>query len=356
MLADAGGFEVTDQDPLMDFVIKGYDIDSLKKKAEQFITMVGNLVPADQEKLSLSAIKDAVSQIEKRDGVCEVWGAMQKYNLEGVIYTITRKDGSNFYIAYLNDKILDLMEGDATKPISQRQPKDVACANAYFRELKSVYLHEIGHLILKRKSSSMPVSFTSDENVGDSGVLKICERIHDLYSKARIRDEFDCDLLSFVFAFWPIKQFTRSVMSALCHWNDAVAGDMRIQVANKFHMPVNATVQWMSILFYDKFGMHYIRREEGEKKWLDSLDCSKTIDCFFSNDVFLNHETAAWKAANDGLRTDKRTMNPASPFLCAAFYERREWFCNKQADEIIVVGFISRKVKEEVNIFTAGAA
>ena len=239
------------------------------------------------------------------------------------------------------------------KPINERRPQNNACAKNYFRALKSVYLHELGHLLLKRTNSSSPVKI---EESGKDDVAAMCDKIHDLYSKARIRDEFDCDLLSFVFAFWPRKRFTKAVMTTLCNWWSATEGDLRIQVANKFHMSVNATVQWMVILFYDKFGMHYVRREEEGKACLDFLDYKRNVYCFYNNDVFSVKETAAWHVANDGKRADYKTLVKTAPFLCCAFYERKVWFCNQPADEIIVVGFNAQRVREEVDIFMAGAA
>ena len=350
--SDSSIFEIKEQDPLTDFVIKGYDVALLKRKAESFIDMVGKLFPASQEMLTLDCISDAVSHIEEKNEVLETWGAMEDYKLEGVIYTIQRRDGTCCYIAYLNEKMVDLMGDDSDKPIDERRPQNSTCAKNYFRALKSVYLHELGHLLLKRTNSSMPVEI---EKPGETGVAAMCDKIHDLYSKARIRDEFDCDLLSFVFAFWPRKKFTKAVMMTLCNWWNTPDGDLRIQVANRFHMSVNATVQWMVILFYDKFGMHYVRREESEKKVLDFLDYKGNVGCFYNNDVFSVRETAAWHAANDGKRADYKTLAKTSPFLCCAFYERKEWFCNRVADEIIVVGFNALRVKEEGDIFMAGA-
>lgn len=345
-------FDIKEQEPLTDFIIKGHDIALLKRKAGQFIEMVGKLFSSSQEKLTLQDIRDAVSHIESRSEVIETWGALQDYNLEGVVYTICRKDGTCCYIAYLNEKIVDLMCDDSNKPIIEKCPRNSACAKNYFRALKSVYLHELCHLLLKRVNSSMPVKI---DKSGDSDVILMCDKIHNLYSKARIHDEFDCDLLSFVFAFWPRKKFTKAVMSTLCNWWDSVEGDLRIQVANRFLMPVNATIQWMVILFYDKFGMHYVRREEVQKKNLDFLDYKRNVYCFYNNDVFSVEGTAAWHAANDGLRADYKTRVKTQPFLCNAFYERKEWFCNRAADEIIVVGFNAQRVKEEGDIFMAGA-
>ena len=75
--------------------------------------MVGKLFPASQEALTLNCIRDAVSHIEAKNEVQETWGAMEDYKLEGVIYTIKRKDGTYCYIAYLNEKMVDLLGDDS---------------------------------------------------------------------------------------------------------------------------------------------------------------------------------------------------------------------------------------------------
>ena len=98
-----------------------------------------------------------------------------------------------------------------------------------------------------------------------------------------------------------------------------------------------------------------MRREEDGKECLDCLDYYNNMSSMFADDLFSHKGTAAWHVANDENKQDYKTPETdGSLFLCAAFYERKEFFCNKKSDEIIVVGFGRDQVRDAVAIFKAG--
>ena len=94
------------------------------------------------------------------------------------------------------------------------------------------------------------------------------------------------------------------------------------------------------------------------KRWILYLCIlGNNMSSMFADDLFSHKGTAAWHVANDESRQDYKTLETEDAlFLCAAFYERKELFSNKKADEIIVVGFGRDRVRDAVAIFNAGAA
>lgn len=349
--------DLSSVDSLREFVIRDRNIEKLKKRAESFISLVEKQLPSLKEKkggLQLADIEDALRSVLHGRDIVVSWVPMDEYDMDGVIYTIHRKTKPDAFIICLNRKIVDLLGDDPTKPIEKCQPQNAVCAKAYARALKTVYLHEISHLLLNHGLTGMRASPVSNDDSEESPVVEMCRAVYQLYSQVHYKQDCDCDLLSFVLAFWPSQEFTRLVMSALADWRK---GELRALIANRFLMPINATIQWIAILFCDRFGMHYVRREEDGKECLDYLDYYNNMSSMFADDLFSHKGTAAWHVANDENKKDYKTLDTdGSLFLCAAFYERKEFFCNKKSDEIIVVGFSRERVRDAVAIFNAGAA
>jgi hypothetical protein len=353
--ADIGDLKSVDS--LREFVIRGRNIEKLKKRAESFISLVEKQLPGLENKkngLFLEDIEQALRPVLNGRDIVVSWVSMDDYDMDGIIYTVRRKAKPDAFIICLNRKIVDLLGDDQAKPVGECRPQNSARAKAYARALKTVYLHEISHLLLNHDLTGMRASPVPEGSLEESPLVEMCHAVYQLYSQVHYKQDCDCDLLSFVLAFWPSKEFTRLVMSSLADWRHS---DLRALIANRFLMPINSTIQWIAILFCDRFGMHYVRREEVGKECLDYLDYSNNMSSMFADDLFSHKGTAAWHVANDESRQDYKTLETEDAlFLCAAFYERKELFSNKKADEIIVVGFGRDRVRDAVAIFNAGAA
>lgn len=347
---------------LKEFELKGHDINDLKKRAESFIGLVEKQLPKLEtisDQLYLEDLQGALAAILAGQDVFIAWSPMADPDMEGVIYTVKRANGTCSYFIYLNQNITKLLGDDIDiKAIRSAKPNDPLRAKAYWRALKSVYLHEISHLLLSHGNEGLVVSPFGDGGEGALPiVVEMCCAVNRLYAKVQIGQDFDCDLFSLVLAFWPSKKFKQLVMSVLANWEKG--GDIRAGIANLYHMPLNATLQWMTIQFCDKLGMHYIRREESSKKWLDYLDYYANLDCYLDeghlNHLFTSKDTAAAKAEQK--KADQKTIPTEScPFICAAFYEEQQYFYNRKSDEILVIGFNWQRVREARELMQFGLA
>ena len=347
-------------DKLTELVLKGRDISVVKSRAEMFTTFIENnlstfvssrdqILLTDIQKICQSLSSDIYVSWAPMDGLVD-----DATDVEGVIFTI-KGDVQPAYLIYLNQKIRLLANPNDTCCSPDVVPVDELSIMHYWQTLRQVYLHEISHLLLQHGEDGLLVSPTRDALSATPALSATCNLAARLYRKVCAAQDFDCEIFSLALAFWPFDKFTRSVMLLLKNWNES--GSIRTKLSNAFRMPINATVQWLSIMFGEKLGVHYIRRNEDTKEWHDWLDVNKNLNLFATyppsgNDLFLREDTAAYKAANE--HCDRKTLRTANPCFCEALYSKKQSLYNMRSDEIVVVGFLTQKVQEELNVFSAG--
>lgn len=348
-------------DTLTELVLKGRDIAVVKNRAELFSNFIeSNLAPlvttrdkillTDLKKICLSMSSDIYISWASMDGLVE-----DATDVEGVIFTIKGED-CPAYLIYLNQKIRLLANPDDACRSPDVDPVDDSSIKHYWQALRQVLLHELSHLLMRHGEDGLLVSPTKEALAVAPALSETCNLVARLYRKVRGEQDFDCEIFSLALAFWPFDKFTRYVMLLLKNWNST--GSVRTKLADAFGMPVNATVQWLSIMYGEKLGIHYIRRNEDSKEWIDCLDVNKNLSLFaaypcYGKDVFSCEGTAAYDAAN--MHCDKKTLQTNEPFFCEALYCKKHDLYNMRFDEVVVVGFLAQKVQEELNVFSAGS-
>ena len=356
-----------------DFILKDQNLSELREKAKGFVTMVDNKLASLNFKigcLRVLDLRDVVLRIQAKKPYDARWGDMsaiekrKKGCVDGAVFTVRKKNGELAYLSVINSSIRGLLKPGAEVCFEDElSTSDSASAQRYWYALKLAYLHELCHVLLQHGDAGIAVSPVDADKIDGSNanvpaILGMCDTIMRLYAKVRRQQDFDCDLLALVLAFWPSKRFTKLAMSMLLNWNNDGVG-IRESLSRAFQMPVNAVVQWLCIIFGKKLGIHYVRREESTKKWIDCLDPDGTLTNFYTNqysksDLFSYPETAASKSASR-MRDCKNPLAEREMFFCEALYECNSAAIKKRSDEIIVVGFNKLKVQEELAIFSAGA-
>lgn len=347
-------------DTLTEFVLKGRDMSVVKSRAELFSGFVENHLSKlvkSRDKILLVDLQKICRSISSE--IYITWAKMDDLvddstDVEGVIFTI-KGESRPSYLIYLNQNIRLIADPNDKCNCPDINPVDDCATKCYWQTLRQVYLHEVSHLLLRHGEDGLLVSPTNEALSATPALFETCNLAARLYRKVRVEQDFDCEIFSLALAFWPSEKFTRSVMLLLKHWNEC--GSIRTQLSNAFRMPINATVQWLSIMFGEKLGVHYIRRNEETEEWLDWLDVNKNLNLFATyqpsgNNIFLCEDTAAYKAAKE--YCDRKTLRTDNPCFCEALYNKKQSLYNMRFDEIVVVGFLTQKVQEELNVFSAG--
>lgn len=338
-----------------DFKLHDRDVGELKKEAQSFIDQLerktGQL--GDLGEILLRQDRSSSFSLEEIDEALRSF-LSKKYpgriinttvapidfsscglgKADGCIVTFTN---AKFYgCMVLIDKSISSLEPDLKKE------GQAPLVYAYSRALKSIYLHEIGHVLLCHDNFSLQPKTSS-------------KVLSSFVSKHAVLDA-QCDVLSYVLAFWPFvgkDGFKTLVDKAYKSWDGF---DFRLRMANMYKMPINSVAQWIVIMLTDPYRVHYARlavSAPSPGQVVDWYDCKDVVNSIAYEDgqyvgmtedeaakqLFLlkNEKTSAQKALAMP-HGDQKMVHQDVNIRCAAFYERAQYAYNRLADEVVVFG------------------
>ena len=341
--------------PCIDLKINGFNVVGLKEGANDFIDQLERkgsdlgelgelLLWSRRERMcSLTEIEIAFKQfLIKKYPNRKVDTTISHINFkesglgdaDGCIVTID--DENVFGCIILLDENIKKIEPDLTKS------KQEDLIQAYHRVMKLVYLHEIGHVLLKHDNFSLHPRYAR-------GALTS-------FASSHAKNDVQCDLLSYVLAFWPLvgsEGFRTLVNGVYNKWERC---DIRECLANFYKMPINAVAHWIVIMLNDPYQVHYARlmmTEPEPGQIVDCFDCKDVVRSIDADEerhtdltedeaakqlfVLKNKDTSAKKVLAIP-HSDHKMVHKELQLKCAAFFEDARLAYNRSSDEIVVIG------------------
>jgi len=236
---------------------------------------------------------------------------------------------------------------------------------ARWRALKTIFLHEICHTLLKHPGHILRNADATEQD-GNPLLPPDVVKTEEDKSRDHQREDDDCDLLSYVLAFWPFQRFKGLLLNEIRQANMSI----RLNIANVYKMPVNAVAQWIVITMYNpaQYWLHYAwlsanankdRRSVDPGEILDYFDCKDVIESldpdeaeklktlpgaiveeYAAKQLFLR-DTSARSALLSGRDSSIRRYR-SSGCICLAFYDEQNFLYNRKSDEVVVLGLTRR--------------